>query len=254
MHNGDPCPMFPKETFSGGIVNGAKWYVVTGGMQDWNYVYAGCMELTIELGCYKYPLAEKLPEYWMDNREALLKYIEQVKKKNILLIRSYVKIQIQFQVHIGVRGFVFSTIGRPIPFAKIIVEGINHIVKTGKDGDYFRLLLPGQYNLTVFGKGFEAYTQKIIIPESGSLELNVTLLRDNPVDWASAYDFGLSEHQFRSKYHSNSEIYKLIADFENKYPDTASFSGGDSFVSMSIHYLKISHEVCFYINISIYSS
>lgn len=78
MHEGKPCPMFPKEFFKGGITNGAKWYIVTGGMQDWNYLVAGCMEVTLELGCYKYPLEKDLPQYWMDNKEAFLTYMEQV--------------------------------------------------------------------------------------------------------------------------------------------------------------------------------
>lgn len=78
MHDGKPCPMFPKEKFENGITNGAKWYVVSGGMQDWNYLVAGCMELTLEIGCYKYPFERELPNYWLDNREALISFMEQV--------------------------------------------------------------------------------------------------------------------------------------------------------------------------------
>lgn len=78
MHNSIACPMFPNEKFEGGITNGAKWYTITGGMQDWNYVFAGCMEITLELGCYKFPLPKDLPLYWLDNKEALLTYMEQV--------------------------------------------------------------------------------------------------------------------------------------------------------------------------------
>ena len=37
---------------------------VTGGMQDYNYVYASCMEITLELSCCKYPPREQLPDFW----------------------------------------------------------------------------------------------------------------------------------------------------------------------------------------------
>jgi len=79
MWNGTPCPdLEPTEKFPGGITNGAEWYVVYGGMQDYNYVYTNCYEITLELGCVKFPFADQLPKYWEDNQEALLSFIEQV--------------------------------------------------------------------------------------------------------------------------------------------------------------------------------
>ncbi|KAJ8958532.1 hypothetical protein NQ318_002327 [Aromia moschata] len=223
MHDGKPCPMFPNEIFTGGITNGAKWYVVTGGMQDWNYLVAGCMEITLEIGCYKYPKAESLPSYWLDNREALIAYME--------------------QVHKGVSGYITSTIGNAIQYAEIIVEGVKHPVKSAKYGDYWRILLPGKYNLTVAARGYESYTSEIVIPDSGYLQYNVTLMKDDPLHWASAYDFGIAENQYRPKYHSNSEIYGLLAALENKYPKAAAFQGGDNLVTMAIHWLKITNDV-----------
>lgn len=41
----------------------------TGGMQDYNYIFHGCMELTLEISCCKYPFAKELPKLWDDNRE-----------------------------------------------------------------------------------------------------------------------------------------------------------------------------------------
>lgn len=78
MHLGKPCPGFPNERFPDGIVNGAKWYVVSGGMQDYNYEHSSCLEITLEVGCFKYPNHTELAEYWMDNQESLLKFMEQV--------------------------------------------------------------------------------------------------------------------------------------------------------------------------------
>ncbi|VEN63122.1 unnamed protein product [Callosobruchus maculatus] len=222
MHSGMACPMFPKEHFQGGITNGAKWYSVTGGMQDWNYLVAGCMSLTIEIGCFKFPYAKDLPQYWLDNREALVTYIE--------------------QVHRGVSGFVVSTIGRPIQNAEIIVEGIKHAVRSAKHGDYWRILLPGTYNITVAARGYESYTSNVTVPESGYVQYNVTLMKDDPLHWASAYDFGIGENQYHPKYHTNQEIYSKMAYLENKYPNAASFKSGEDYISMAVHSLIITDQ------------
>lgn len=52
---------------------------VVGGMQDWNYLNTNCFEVTIELGCVKYPDAEELPKYWEQNRRSLLQFMKQVR-------------------------------------------------------------------------------------------------------------------------------------------------------------------------------
>lgn len=49
-----------------------------GGMQDWNYLQTNCFEVTIELGCVKYPFEKELPKYWEQNRRSLIQFMKQV--------------------------------------------------------------------------------------------------------------------------------------------------------------------------------
>lgn len=48
--------------------NESVFVCCTGGMQDFNYVWYGCMEVTLELSCCKYPQANELPKFWEENR------------------------------------------------------------------------------------------------------------------------------------------------------------------------------------------
>lgn len=47
-------------------------------MQDYNYVWAQCLEITLELSCCKFPPEHELPGLWEANKPALLAYMQQV--------------------------------------------------------------------------------------------------------------------------------------------------------------------------------
>lgn len=68
MHKGESCPGIGFN-FTDGVVNGALWYELDGGMGDYNYAYHGCMEVTFEISCCKYPLEKDLKNIWEENRE-----------------------------------------------------------------------------------------------------------------------------------------------------------------------------------------
>lgn len=129
--------------FEDGITNGAEWYIAVGGMQDYNYMFGGCMELTLEISCCKYPPPEELPEYWEDNRDALMEYIK--------------------QVHRGVKGIVRNEQGTALEGAEVKIVGREVSFRTTEEGEYWRLLLPGSYELQVSMEGYITWTSTVQI-------------------------------------------------------------------------------------------
>lgn len=157
MHAGNAC--LP-DIFPGGVTNGAYWYEVIGGMQDFNYARSNAFEVTLELSCCKYPDATTLPEHWRLNKESLIKYLE--------------------QAHIGVKGRVTDTNGEPIEAATIVVDGIDHNISTTHHGEYWRLLLPGTYSMHAEAWGYEPSGSVNVVVEKGQPVLvNFTLIQDS---------------------------------------------------------------------------
>uniref|UniRef100_A0A8C7DTM1 Carboxypeptidase Z n=1 Tax=Oncorhynchus kisutch TaxID=8019 RepID=A0A8C7DTM1_ONCKI len=127
-----------------GIINGAWWYSFAGGMQDFNYLHTNCFEVTVELGCDKFPAEEELYTGWKDNKEALLTFME--------------------SVHRGIKGIVKDEDGNGIKGARISVRGIRHDITTAENGDYWRLLTAGIHILTASAPGYTRAMKKIHLP------------------------------------------------------------------------------------------
>ncbi|PPD98456.1 hypothetical protein GOBAR_DD04496 [Gossypium barbadense] len=144
--------------FEGGITNGAAWYPVYGGMQDWNYIYGGCFELTLEISDNKWPNAKELPTIWEYNKMSMLN-----------LVASLVKT--------GVHGRVFSSdSGRPLP-GLITIKGINYTVKTsGTLADYHRLLVPGErYEVMATVPGYKSKATHIWLEKEEATNVDFIL-------------------------------------------------------------------------------
>ncbi|XP_037351973.1 carboxypeptidase N catalytic chain [Talpa occidentalis] len=156
MHQGWNCGDY----FPDGITNGASWYSLSRGMQDFNYLHTNCFEITLELSCDKFPRQEELQREWLGNREALIQFLE--------------------QVHQGIKGRVADENNNNLRDTVISVDGINHDVTSGDDGDYFRLLLPGTYTVTATAPGYVPETVTVTVGPGEPQEVNFYLKRSIP--------------------------------------------------------------------------
>lgn len=124
----DFCDGQRTENFAKGITNGAEWYALYGGMQDWVYEHTNSMEITLEVGCRQYPPASSLSDYWLKNKRALINFIK--------------------EAHRGIKGIVSDAFtGSPLSNVTIHVANRTHNVSTSSYGDYFRILMPGYYEI-----------------------------------------------------------------------------------------------------------
>ena len=70
--------MSSSRRFENGIVNGYDWYEVNGGMQDWSYYFHNDLQVTVELSYTKWPRYSQLDDFYNENREGCLAYMEKI--------------------------------------------------------------------------------------------------------------------------------------------------------------------------------
>ena len=92
------------DNFANGITNGAAWYVVAGGMQDYNYLYTNCFEITVEMSCCKFVQEPVLNEKWNENKDSMVRFLN--------------------EVHKGVKGHVKDENDNLVSGAEIVVENV----------------------------------------------------------------------------------------------------------------------------------
>ena len=118
-------------SFSRGITNGADWYRVNGGMQDWSYFWYGDMQVTVELSDRKWPNYRDIPGFYTENKPGMMAYLK--------------------SVHQGA-GFNFNDTTKSGTVKITQVDGGQQIdmgqFPFGR-GEYFKILPEGQYEFTI---------------------------------------------------------------------------------------------------------
>ena len=162
-----------------GIINGYKWYTISGSRQDYMNYYAQCREVTIETSYSYIPNATTMPMYWNYNHNSMLSYMEQCLN--------------------GIHGTVTDAeTGEPI-VATINISGHDHHGSEVSShlplGDYHRPIKGGTYAVTYTAYGYEPQTLTLSINDNEFLQQDVQLLpsSENPL---LAVDFTPTKEQF----------------------------------------------------------
>ena len=93
--------------------------------------------------------------------------------KALISFSSY--IYFSLKANRGIKGFVKDHKGNVIKGARVSVGDRKHDIKTSDDGDYWRLLVPGTYDVECHAKGFKAISKNIDVSIGDAAMVNFTL-------------------------------------------------------------------------------
>lgn len=139
-----------------GVTNGADWYVITGGRQDWHNYTARGRELTVEISNTKAPSASTLPNYWNYNYNAFLGFLE--------------------QAYYGIHGTVRDAWGNPLAASITVVGHDSNLTTVNTDpahGDFYRFLSPGTWSLLVESSGYPSQTVNVAVAANQATTVNI---------------------------------------------------------------------------------
>ena len=146
--------------FNNGITNGAQWYMIGGGRQDYMNGYAQCRELTIECSNTKLPNPNQLPNFWNYNKNSLFAFMN--------------------QCLYGIHGTVTDSItGEPLE-ATITVSGHDDPYSVVEShlpvGDFHRPIKGGTYTLIISKDGYCPKSVDVTVDDYETVNLDIQLV------------------------------------------------------------------------------
>ena len=135
--------------YNNGIINGAQWYMIGGGRQDYMNGYAQCRELTIECSNTKLPNPSQLPNFWNINKNSIFAYMT--------------------QCIYGIHGTVTDAAnGQPLNATVTITnhdDSFSVVESHLPAGDYHRPIKGGTYDVTYACNGYYPQTFTITVDD-----------------------------------------------------------------------------------------
>ena len=146
--------------YNNGITNGAAWYMIGGGRQDYMNGYAQCRELTIECSNLKMPNANQLPNFWNYNKASLFLYMN--------------------QCLYGVHGVVTDSItGEPLEATITVTDHddtFSFVESHLPVGDFHRPIKGGSYTFIISKDGYCPKMVEVTLGDYETVNLDVQLV------------------------------------------------------------------------------
>ena len=147
--------------YNNGITNGASWYMIGGGRQDYMNGYAQCRELTIECSNTKCPSASQMPNFWNINKNSIFAFMNQCLN--------------------GIHGTVVDAESKaPIGGATITIVGHDDQYSTVSTqlpgGDFHRPIKAGTYNVRITKNGYEAYETQVTVADNEAVTIEAQMV------------------------------------------------------------------------------
>ncbi len=177
-----------------GITNGADWYMISGGRQDYVTWFLHGREVTIELDNYFITPVERLENLWNYNYRSFLNYTK--------------------QCLYGIRGIITDSITSQPLKAKIEISDhdadSSFIYSDSTWGNYHRLIYEGAYNLRFSAPGYyEKQIDSIVVENRKATTLDIQLV---PLDYT--YIFNKSPAKFKLNLYPNPATSFIYLSFE----------------------------------------
>jgi hypothetical protein len=181
--------------YASGVTNGATWYVITGGRQDYHNYFKHTREVTLEISNTWLTPAAQLLNYWKWNNRSFLNYIE--------------------QANYGINGKVVDSLTLAPLRANVFINfhdiDSSNVYSSLPTGWYFRLIDNGTWDVTFSATGYSPRTKGgISTNRKATTRLNIKLM---PISYNSPNPFtatAFSGSQINLSWTKNAQNYPVL--------------------------------------------
>ena len=142
-----------------GVTNGAQWYMIGGGRQDYMNGYAQCREVTIECSSTKSPSGSQMPNFWNINKDAIFAFANQcLYGIHGTVTDASTNAPVEATVTLVGHDDQYSTVSTELP-----------------NGDFHRPVKAGTYNVRITALGYETYETQVTVADNATVNINAQL-------------------------------------------------------------------------------